>query len=391
MAHRPLCNTVKNHTVPQFYLRNFKNDKEIIFILDTKKSKIFQTKNTNNIGCENDVYTINSKITQSDINKFYELTVNFKRNPIIDDFINLLVSFLNDEMGNLFEIKVRGDAVVDDEKLKSLDGMLKDGLNTPDMSRNQELLFGVYESSFISIYESILRTRKIPKNDPEVEMSILDYLISKTILSIFNMLERKVEQNFPIPDESPHITQYETAKEKIRDFPVVPYYDFLRYLVVQFSRSSKKMNLKRLDAEAKKKFLECEQREKISFPNIMILMVHYYGIIITNNLFIEKYKGILLENKTSIPFITSDEPAINPYVLEMQGNELKRGEFEIYFPLSPSLAVLLTARQEYIGKEIHEITDPKEIHLLNLAIYKESDRFVYSNCKQTLAELWKSA
>ena len=56
-----------------------------------------------------------------------------------------------------------------------------------------------------------------------------------------------------------------------------------------------------------------------------------------------KFKIFLLDNKTSIPFITGDQPVLNTYAAKTFGSEIP-DKTEFYYPLSPTIAILISKK-----------------------------------------------
>jgi Protein of unknown function (DUF4238) len=99
-----------------------------------------------------------------------------------------------------------------------------------------------------------------------------------------------------------------------------------------------------------------------------------YALNLSDGLFRERdaYKIVFLQNDASTPFITGDQPIVNML------NPIGTGDVELYYPLSPSLAIVLTKdtlkfpRQERVANKL-------EVENYNYMIYRESEDQVYSN------------
>lgn len=88
-------------------------------------------------------------------------------------------------------------------------------------------------------------------------------------------------------------------------------------------------------------------------------------------------------NKTTIPFITSDQPCIN---LVADGNYDSSNmvqEFVLYYPLSPKVALIMSEDYSMYIKEPNQITKNEVIQLNNM-IFDHSLEQVYSNDHETL-------
>jgi hypothetical protein len=78
-----------------------------------------------------------------------------------------------------------------------------------------------------------------------------------------------------------------------------------------------------------------------TFQRAVNVLVHILAIKLAFGLYAdrERYRLILLENATDVPFITADQPVIN---IAARPEEAKPPDkFELYYPLSPSKAMLL--------------------------------------------------
>ena len=88
-----------------------------------------------------------------------------------------------------------------------------------------------------------------------------------------------------------------------------------------------------------------------------------------------------INNKTSVNFITGDQPIINRYsTKESQGKVLDK--FEFYYPITPKLAILITDK-DYKKNEL-EITDFSKIHYFNDLIFINSLEQVYATSQDEL-------
>ncbi len=109
---------------------------------------------------------------------------------------------------------------------------------------------------------------------------------------------------------------------------------------------------------------------------------HIRATNVSAGLFLERkqYRIRFLDNETAIPYITGDQPIIN--MLAINGTD----DLELYYPLSPRLAVILT-------KDIVKFPDRErmasqfEVERYNYAIYHKSEDQIYSNDSNYLKSL----
>ena len=108
-----MSDTVKEHYVPQFYLKNFMDDRGLLHVYDFEQTKIFYPK-PKNICCENNLYET----------KWENANVN------LDDFV------LRNNIENIFSKYEREYSKVL-QKILQICNKLKNS-NTPILCRNEE-------------------------------------------------------------------------------------------------------------------------------------------------------------------------------------------------------------------------------------------------------------
>lgn len=120
--------------------------------------------------------------------------------------------------------------------------------------------------------------------------------------------------------------------------------------------------------------------------SFIFIFIHLKSIYLVESLINSQYKLLLLNNDTEVHFITSDSPCINIYASYIDPFELQGNDFEIYFPISPTLALLYTNRTGYKNIENTEITlnNKKMILQFNASIKKLAKRYLYSNINSLL-------
>ena len=87
-----------------------------------------------------------------------------------------------------------------------------------------------------------------------------------------------------------------------------------------------------------------------------------------------------LRNRTSVPFITGDQPVLN--MLDPTATE----DVEIYYPLSPSMALVLTKDMTRFP-DGERLATMVEVERYNHAIFSRSNDQVYSNSEAYLRDL----
>ncbi len=121
---------------------------------------------------------------------------------------------------------------------------------------------------------------------------------------------------------------------------------------------------------------------EVNSENVMFLIIHYQTLNILDKLIQDDFKLILIKNETEMNFITSDNPAVNPYSSIAGKRALQDGEFEIYFPLSPKLAILCSKNflHKNYDKDLSEVklTSMDEVDYWNKLILHDANRYIYT-------------
>ena len=153
---------------------------------------------------------------------------------------------------------------------------------------------------------------------------------------------------------------------------------FLHYLSLQYMRTN---NMQKR---------QCNQFRQVGTENIESMwpvMRHILSMNIATSLYLEgnKYKLILLRNNSRIRFISGDQPVINTYAVDGKGTD----QLEFYYPVSPSLAVLITDKDEYKTVDSIDVSE-SQAKWFNQAIADLSDEQIYAFSNESLIEFKKS-
>jgi len=124
----------------------------------------------------------------------------------------------------------------------------------------------------------------------------------------------------------------------------------------------------------------------LDLNRIWLIESHIYATNIGAGIFVERsdYRFACLENKTEKPFITGDQSVINL-------NTEKDKELRLYMPLSPSLAIIFTRDVSIPNTKIVKAASSIEVEYYNQMIYRNSADQIYSNNRNYLTEVSKSA
>lgn len=92
----------------------------------------------------------------------------------------------------------------------------------------------------------------------------------------------------------------------------------------------------------------------------------------------DSYRALMLKNASPLPFITGDQPVINTRT--DYSNYEQATDLELYYPISPSLALLITDSNH--GGDNHQTTvhiQENEVAQYNKLIFDVSDEQIYAN------------
>jgi len=156
------------------------------------------------------------------------------------------------------------------------------------------------------------------------------------------------------------------------------YYKFCYFLGHQFSRTQKMKQLLLLSLDKIPTQTHLLDRLRDFYNRNWWFMCSFMATNLSYDMSLNSSrKVILLENKSNIDFITSDQPVIN---LNPEGS---KGEFvDYYYPLSTSKALLInTSGVKYFSS--HHLSDD-EVHMLNVKLARASCKTIFSRKKETI-------
>ena len=377
-----MSETKKNHFVPKFYLKKFLNENEKIFVYDKKIKKTSNYSSLKSIGMRENLYTVRCKISHDDI-LFYKKVVNPDDHKMEENFIKLLVSFLNNDLGNILSNELHEYSIEDQNKIK---GFITDKINNFGFSRRQEDLFCLYENNFRPVYEDILEYEDITiinsLQQPKVSEGIFISIYMKIKICEFIIKKSVVVFNKILDKEEGKVTDIENIRQSYSDKDRK--FDFIHYIMNQFLRTNKNIDLVQLKEDAQ--IQNTLEENNAQMNNIMFLSIHHNSLQLLDRILKAGYKTILIINDTKTTFITSDNPCINiKYdVFEYSYTPIDNDTFEIYFPLSPRIAVLLTNRECY--NEKFTLKKTNDVLAFNKKIYNMAERYIYANNKEDLTK-----
>lgn len=129
-----------------------------------------------------------------------------------------------------------------------------------------------------------------------------------------------------------------------------------------------------------------EPAKLATFERTVNVLVHILAVNLGFYLYAEREDReiVLLENHSEIPFITADQPIIN---IDANPTQTKPPDgFDLYYPVSPSKAIMLLARSESDRPPIQEVS-AFAVHNYNLRMAAHSYRQVFTNSIQVLNQI----
>ena len=150
--------------------------------------------------------------------------------------------------------------------------------------------------------------------------------------------------------------------------------DFVYFLCVQYMRTK---NIKT------RVLRNVTSPQNIDLEKIWNVLSHILATNMAWNLYAERssFQLVLLDNQSSVQFITGDQPVVNTYATGNPKNPPNKLEF--YYPISSAVAILVTKKQEYKGVSRLSVS-AEEAAGYNDLIKNNSHDQIYAFSKQTL-------
>jgi 2-hydroxy-3-keto-5-methylthiopentenyl-1-phosphate phosphatase len=157
--------------------------------------------------------------------------------------------------------------------------------------------------------------------------------------------------------------------------------EFIYFLCEQYMRTE---NVKNNALQSVSHF------ETVNLENAWNILSHIFATNIGWTLYAERkrFKMVLLKNNTEKEFITGDQPVINTYAdFNMSNPPLPLGddEIELYYPVSPRIAILLSYKEENESIRLKLVNENDVVSYNNL-IAKNSHSQVYATSIGVLEE-----
>ena len=377
--------TKGSHAVWARYLREFAKQGNTIYVKNKRTGRCFST-SIDNIGKVNHIYTLEDRITKKDIEvskQLFQITDLSEEDEI---FIHQLVCFLNDEIYFEFNRKEPRFQLMDRLMNESI---LSRGIH--NFQRNQEKLFTFYENNFLQLYERLLLGDASFYNNllQDIQKMELGFRAARSLKTVnlfhshcFYLMrvligDKKFSDMLKIEVKLRQKKLAEALEKKFvfsKEEYFASYY-LLTFILTQLFRTEKSMDSFEVAGKTiKNNFPD-------SFDNIKsfsIMALHYQTYNIALKMINDMYKIIILNNTTNIPFIACDCPVANTFSRIVKNRPLKKHELELYYPLSPDKAMLLSGKNEYIGVDIIFLLEDEVVEY-NRLIENSSYRYMFSS------------
>ena len=328
----------------------------------------------------NDLYALQNKIDANTINFFKQMVANCCPS-ITDDikFIDKLVSFLN--MSLPFQLP--GFAANNSSRISAED------------------LFTKYEELFYPVLDRLVAGDVSFYNDlvSDPEKLAYGYFLARDRLlqgylatDEFNTLCKSVIKDMTLTDDreldefidaSKNVkqalkkaaTECETT-EPINEYDVTTKaysdaFSFLCFLLIQYFRTESGMIKQKQSWDESSDKIKEESGVDLNPANLLALGMHILPHLLANSLIKQEFKIVRLDNKSDLDFITSDVPVINIY--SQKG--AKPTNFKLYYPLSPTRALIFAKNGKYENVDSLDITR-NDVIKYNQAIKDTAHRFI---------------
>lgn len=372
---------IKNsHFVPRFYLKKFLDKDNCLYFYDLKNKNYHKTTDLRQVCKQKNLYLIKNKITTLD--KVLFITTFTNKNPEDIDFCDKMTEMLNGTLANLVSIKYDVKAIQ-----ANIDELLSKSLNKEKFSRKQESLFTYIENDFQDLYQNIIDKQALPDskiNDEDIKVYLYIKILKYIHQELFNDIrdaakkeqESQKELDNTVNENHQDLPKLNLLKTMSSSLPII---DIIYYMLSQYFRTKKIIsNLKERTINSSTKISDfIEQNlpnEKFDYNNLIFLFVQIQPILQLNNMMKRNYKLLLIKNHTYTPFLISDNPCINTYA-KVNKDKYDLDELEVYFPITPKLALLLT-------KKSNIDTDIEDVNLIddfNKKVIQNSERYIFAD------------
>ncbi len=152
--------------------------------------------------------------------------------------------------------------------------------------------------------------------------------------------------------------------------------EFIYFLCVQYLRTKK----------IRESATNLSNNKTIDLGKISNIINHIAAVNMGWVFYAERkfFKMILLKNTTTKELITGDQPVINTYGV-IGESKIPLDNIELYYPVSPKLAILISEKEEYRDKHLRILSE-NDVTSYNNMIVKNSHSQVYAASRNALEE-----
>lgn len=156
-------------------------------------------------------------------------------------------------------------------------------------------------------------------------------------------------------------------------------FSFLNYVALQLLRTK---GVQDLLAQA----IDINQPDDRRLENALGVLRHIFALNVAHSLCEDpSYTIILLLNDSPVSFITSDQPVINTHSINTELLDAPT-KFEIYYPVSPRKAVIITMNPEQFKSDTIFVTS-EDVDRYNYFVIDRSHEQIFANSESQLSEL----
>lgn len=153
--------------------------------------------------------------------------------------------------------------------------------------------------------------------------------------------------------------------------------DFIYFLSIQYWRTNRvKQNV----------IKSLSNVTEINFEDAWNILRHIFATNMAWVLYAERkvFKMVLLKNESAKEFITGDQPVINTFA-DLRESKTPPTEIELYYPVSPKLAILITEREENQKIQLKSLNE-HDVASYNKMIVINSYTQIYATSMSILEE-----
>lgn len=220
---------------------------------------------------------------------------------------------------------------------------------------------------FSFVHDFLKLNSAILEKHPELR-TIAEQMIYETEEELHCAIENNANQCINLA-RSGDISFYDSDDESMK---------FLNFLCVQYLRTKKIRESVYASVGPTNKI-----RINVTWNALSHIFATNFAFALYNSR--NEFNMVLLNNSSSIPFITSDQPVLNTFSFEFKPSS-PTTDLELYYPISPSKAILLTKEIEYQSGDFFEI-DSQAVQTYNQIVLDCSFEQVFSNKKELLEEI----